>query len=104
MMGWSAFTKDDKQTAANPNKDKKVTNQQDEESDTLPKRVKKKDVLLREASPKVVEKRALDKEEDLRYSGPPIKVRGAGVPIEPGIAPQYAMPLKPVAEKVKEKI
>ena len=94
MAGWSPFTKDDKQTATNPNKDKKVTNQPDKESDTPPKRVKKKDVLLREASPKAVEKRASGKQEDPRYSGPPIKVHGAGTPTVPGSVPQYAMPVK----------
>ena len=33
MNGWSAFTKDDKQTAANPDKDSKVTNLTEEEEE-----------------------------------------------------------------------
>ena len=31
MTGWSPFTKDDKQTKANPNKDKKVTTRTEDE-------------------------------------------------------------------------
>ena len=31
MTGWSPFTKDDKQTKANPNKDKKVTSRTEDE-------------------------------------------------------------------------
>ena len=31
MKGWSPFTKDDKQTEANPNKDKKVTTRTEDE-------------------------------------------------------------------------
>ena len=34
MTGWSPFTKDDKQTKANPNKDKKVTSRTEDEEIT----------------------------------------------------------------------
>jgi len=98
MMGWSAFTKDDKQTAANPNKDKKVTNKDEDESVIVARRIKKEQPIEAEENLREVEK------EGDQNSGPPIKVRGAGVPIVKGSAPQYAMPLKLVAEKEKEKI
>ena len=42
MNEWSAFTKDDKQTAANPNKNTKVTNKGEEESaQDVARRIKK---------------------------------------------------------------
>ena len=52
---------------------------------------------------KVVEKPALESQEDPRYSGPPVKVHGAGAPIVEGSAPQYAMPLKPEILKPADK-